>query len=102
MNLFFPIAFLLICFYITFIIFISHTTDFLLSLITYFIGLLGYLLFVKCNKPKNVQTKLGKSKICNINKYFDILLKLNFFFFLDKITFAAQRLTLSVFQQKEE
>ena len=59
-NLFFPVSFLLICFYITFMIFLQNTTDFMFTMVQYVVGIVGYYVFVKCAKPQKIQDQISK------------------------------------------
>ena len=58
-NLFFPVVFLLGSLYITAMIFAMHPLDFILCILTYFVGIIGYFLFVKCQKPRSIQQKIS-------------------------------------------
>lgn len=77
-NLFFPIIFLSLCLYITFMIFVMQPKDFLFSMFTYLVGIVSYFCFVVSKKPKVVEMVLSS------------------------ITIAAQKLTLSAMVDKRE
>ncbi len=76
-NLFFPIVFLIICFYITFMILLMYPRDFLLCILTYIIGIVAYFIFVKLQKPQSLQKKISKQ----MSDCFKAKYNLKYFFF---------------------